>query len=92
YKKLYFMSRDGYLPMLVYQQVSSLYSNAPKAEYLYTSRKALMPYMLENTYDFYDLPIEVVNHTPRTVLSLLEFCTKKVVDADIINQLKLNGL
>lgn len=79
YKKLYFMSRDGYLPMLVYKQMAALYPDAPEAEYLYTSRKALMPFILSHLYDFYDMPIEIVNHTPKTVLSLLSFCTVDMV-------------
>ena len=82
YRKLYFMSRDGYLPMLVYKKLAALYPKAPRAEYLYTSRKALMPYILEHTYDFYDMPVEINNHTPRTLLSLLGFCTKSFVEAE----------
>ena len=94
YKKLYFMSRDGYLPLMVYKQLSSLYPNAPAAEYIYTSRKALMPFILETPYDFFNMPIEIANHTPATVLSLLDFCSKKQnkqeIFCDLLSTLKMN--
>ena len=94
YKKLYFMSRDGYLPLMVYKQLSSLYPNAPAAEYICTSRKALMPFILETPYDFFNMPIEIANHTPATVLSLLDFCSKKQnkqeIFCDLLSTLKMN--
>lgn len=92
YRKLYFMSRDGYLPMLVYQKLAALYPDAPAAEYLYTSRKALMPYILEHTYDFYDMPVETGNHTPRTLLALLGFCSKELCAEEIDAELEKEKL
>lgn len=92
YKKLYFMSRDGYLPMLVYKKLSALYPNAPEAEYLYTSRKALMPYILNSPYDLYEMPIEVKGHTPLTVYDLLKFCSREVTKDEFHALLKKSGI
>ena len=92
YSKLYFTSRDGYLPMLVYEQLKELYPNAPQAEYLYTSRRALMPYILKSPYDFYDMPIEIRNHTPETLLEILDFAIKdgsQSVLIDILHELNM---
>lgn len=82
YRKLYFMSRDGYLPMKIYEIVARVYPEAPAAEYLYTSRKALMPWILKEPFDFYDMPVEVVNHSPITLMQVLTFCSKNISKND----------
>ena len=66
YDNIYFMARDGYLPMLAY----NIFRNEenPKGEYIYTSRKMLLPAMIESKEDFFDLPVEYRNHTPATIL------------------------
>lgn len=70
YNKLVFMARDGYLPMNTYKIMKKLYNNVPKEEYLYVSRKALVPVTIIDELDFYKLPevINVTNHTPRDIL------------------------
>lgn len=74
YNEIYFMARDGYLPMLAY----NIFRNRenPKGKYIYTSRKMLLPVMIESKQDFFDLPVEYRNHTPETILELLKFCCK----------------
>lgn len=78
YRKLYFMSRDGYMPMKIFKIVSKAYPDAPSAEYLYASRKALMPWILKESFDFYDMPVEVLNHSPITLIQILAFCSKNI--------------
>lgn len=73
YDKIYFMARDGYLPMLAYNIYKN--ENDCQAEYLYTSRKLLLPAMIESKEDFFDLPVEFRNHSPETMLNLLDFCS-----------------
>lgn len=75
YDNIYFMARDGYLPMLAY----NLYKDSSdcKANYIYTSRRLLLPLMIVSKEDLYDLPIEFRNHTPATILDLLSFCCNK---------------
>lgn len=80
YKKLYFMSRDGYLPMLVYKKLAEQEDGAPKAEYLYSSRKALMPYIMNNTLDLYEYPTVIVNQSAETMKKRLAFCIKDIDD------------
>lgn len=73
YDKIYFMARDGYIPMLAY----NIYKNKDDCggEYIYTSRKLLLPLMIESREDLFDLPVEYRNHTPATILELLSFCS-----------------
>lgn len=87
YKKLYFMSRDGYLPMLVYMKLAEKDGNAPKAEYLYSSRKALMPYIMNNAFDLYDYPTVIVNQSAKTMRKRLAFCIKKDITDDIYREI-----
>lgn len=85
YDNIYFMARDGYLPMLAYNIFRN--NENPKGEYIYTSRKMLLPLMIESKEDFFDLPVEYRNHTPATILELLSFCCKdynaKTLDFDV---------
>lgn len=92
YENIHFMSRDGYLPMKIYEKYHEIYKNTPQAKYIYTSRKSLLPGMLLDKLDFYDLPIEFRNHTPKTILSLLKFCSKNINDENIKTELKENKI
>ncbi len=77
YSKIFFMARDGYLPMKAYSIAQNALGNMPEYEYIYASRKMLLPEMIESVQDLYDLPVEYRNHTPSTILSLLDFCRKE---------------
>ena len=76
YDKIFFMARDGYLPLKAFDIYKSASDNKVESEYIYASRKLLLPSMIVSKNDFYDLPVEFRNHTPNTILALLEFCTK----------------
>lgn len=72
--KISFMARDGYLIMEAYNILKKLYKDAPKAEYLYVSRKALIPVMISNKMDLYKIT-EIVywaNHSPKGMLKYLK--------------------
>jgi hypothetical protein len=43
----------------------------------------LLPAMIECEQDFYDLPVEFRNHTPHTILKLLDFCIDEVDEGKI---------
>lgn len=78
--KISFMARDGYLIMEAYDILKKLYKNAPESEYLYVSRKALIPVMISNKMDFYKMS-EIVwwdNHSPEGMLKYL----KDVINVD----------
>lgn len=73
YDKISFMARDGYLIMEAYKIMKQLYNNMPEEEYIYVSRKALIPVMITNKLDFYKLSeiLEIERHTPKGVLKYI---------------------
>ena len=73
YDKISFMARDGYLIMETYKIMKQLYKNMPQEEYMYVSRKALIPIMIVSKLDFYKLSeiIEIEKHTPKGVLKYI---------------------
>lgn len=86
YRRVIFTSRDGYLPMKAYQVYREHHSELPEISYLYVSRKAILPYMLMCTMDFYDLPIAYSFHNPRTIIELLDFCVVDNANQIVINE------
>ena len=82
YKDIYFLARDGYLPMQVFNIVNSA-SSGIKAHYIHGSRRLTMPFMVNSKNDLFDLPIERNNHTPESICNLLSFCSK--IEPDHIN-------
>lgn len=73
YDKISFMARDGYLVMETYKIMKKLYNNLPQEEYMYVSRKALIPIMITNKLDFYKLSeiLEIEKHTPKGMLKYI---------------------
>lgn len=80
YDTVYFMSRDGWMPMIAYNILREIKPDLPRAEYFYTSRQAVLPAMLRDKLDFYDLPIDVSRYNPRRLFGLLNFCTEITED------------
>ena len=78
YETLCFLSRDGYLPYIMYQHINLHFDNAPKAIYMRTSRKAMMPYIVRNANDIYAYPTEIRAQTPMSMRKLLMFCAKNI--------------
>lgn len=74
YDKICFLSRDGYLMNKLWNIRNKYMNNKIDCEYIYSSRKLLLPAMINNKIDFYDLPLEFKNHTPKSVLNILKFC------------------
>lgn len=74
YDKISFMARDGYLVMEAYKLIKQLYDNLPEEEYIYVSRKALMPIMISDTADFYKLSDLVAYdmQSPKRVIKYLD--------------------
>lgn len=73
YDKISFMARDGYLTMESYKLFKELYDNLPEEEYIYVSRKALMPIMISDKNDFYKLSdlVSYTTQSPKKVISNL---------------------
>lgn len=80
YDKVSFMARDGYLILESYKIMKELYSNPAVEEYLYVSRKALIPVMIVDKLDFYKLSeiIEIQTHSPKNVIKYV----KNILDID----------
>lgn len=72
-KTIHFLSRDGYLPMKAYEIYSRYAGGGADISYLYTSRKALLPFIAADRTAFYQLPIEFRAHTPMSLMKLLSF-------------------
>lgn len=81
YESIVFMARDGFLPMKAYNIIRRLYKNIPEEKYLYVSRKALIPVVVQNKNDYYKIPevINIYKNTPNTVFSYI----KDTVDYDV---------
>ncbi len=76
YEKIVFMARDGYLPIKCYDIMKKLYKNVPESDYLYISRKALVPITIQTKLDLYKLSevINVTNHSPNDILKYIKDC------------------
>lgn len=74
YEKIVFFARDGYWTLKAYQILEKLDKDSPKTEYLYISRRALIPVTLNNKFDFYKLSelIDIYKYTPKTILKYIK--------------------
>ncbi len=75
--RILFLSRDGYLPMKAYELFRACDPDLPEYGYLYCSRIAMLPVMVKEPADLFDLPIDITRHTPEKLLDLLSFCAKE---------------
>ena len=77
YEHLVFFARDGYLPMkalrMYLASVTPERSEFPDISYMQASRKAVMPVILRERVNFYQMPIEYRAHTPMTLVRVLAF-------------------
>jgi hypothetical protein len=74
--------------MRAYEIFTDFGEPSPTAQYAYASRKALMPAIVSNRLDFFDLPVEYRNHSPKTLLKVLKFFTRDFKEAEIEAQLR----
>jgi len=73
YKKIHFIARDGYIVKLIYDKLSQCYLDAPKSNYLYASRKSIIPALIHdmNLLHSMDNLINIKAFTPRKFLELI---------------------
>ncbi|MCL2363879.1 MAG: glycosyltransferase [Defluviitaleaceae bacterium] len=88
YSRIAYLARDGHLPILAHKTAAKYMNNLPKAEYYVASRKSVMPLMMQEQIDFYDMPIEITNHTAETLLDNLSFCMKNISEDEIAEVFK----
>ena len=75
-RKMIFLSRDGYLPKLVYDMLRDIEPDLPPSGYLHASRFSLLPAMFSCATDLFTLPIDPQYHTFKSVFELLSFCCR----------------
>ena len=80
YDSVVFMARDGYLPMEAYKLFRKIYKDLPEEKYLYVSRKALIPVIIQNKSDYYKIP-EVIDISNKTPLNIFNYI-KDTIDYD----------
>lgn len=73
YQKIFFGARDGYLPLMVYQELANC-STAIPASYLYVSRSSLSYGQYKDFFDFFD------HFEPDTSYKLRDFVKYFVID------------
>lgn len=91
-KRIFFTSRDGWLAMQGYESYRRYHPELPPSQYLYVSRKAVLPAMIRTKADFYDLPIEVDQYTPAHFLKVVQFCCRQMSDEATKNLLLLSPI
>ena len=72
-RKIHFVSRDGYLCKKMYDFIGKGYGAKAESNYLYLSRKAILPTGFQNTTDFYSIVDGmaeecIVKQTPESIL------------------------
>ncbi len=77
YQRIVFTSRDGWLVMAAYEKYRKYHPKLPQAAYLYVSRKSLLPVMLKEKADFYELPLIAEFYSPDSWTKLLKFCMRE---------------
>jgi len=89
-KNVYFLARDGYLPIRAYKKYQQNSCTNVFISYVQASRKALLPAIVKEKMNFYQLPIEYRAHTPNTLLSMLNFAARDISSRDWEKLLKKN--
>ena len=72
--QLIFLARDGYLPKKAYDTYRRIHPELPESAYLHVSRRSLLPGIIREPEDLYDLPVDISYQTPSKLLKLLAFC------------------
>ena len=73
-KKSFLWQGIGYLPIQAYRIMKKYYDNPPSEDYLYISRKSLIPVILKNKIEFLKLSetTNIYNNTPNDILNYID--------------------
>ena len=73
-KRINFIARDGYIPMKVFELLSSKLSDCPTTNYIYMSRRSSLPLLFPSSNDLYSLEkyFSFNRYTVEDVLSELQ--------------------
>lgn len=92
YGRIIYTSRDGWLYMKAHEIWRRHCRNLPDAKYIYVSREALLPAMIQKESDLYNLPVEVSQYTPRMLYDLLVFCADTSKEKELWKALDAKGI
>lgn len=89
YNKINFIARDGHLPFRAFNILKKVYKNSPESNYIYASRKSLLPYVIQgmNRYNLTSF-LAIEAHTPDSILRLFEM----VIDKESHKRLREAGI
>lgn len=94
YKNIHFVSRDGFLPMAFFNRLAPHFPEAPKADYIHATRRALLPVSLSKNLDFPGL-IRLqwfrAQTCPRDIIHLFAFCVKPMRESEMDSRLAQAG-
>ena len=93
YGKLWFLSRDGWLPFRIMTEEADRKEETDRIEeagsgreipfetgYLYCSRRAMLPFLLRDRTALFRPPSVPEHHSPASILDLYAFCTREDFD------------
>lgn len=90
-QNIVFLSRDGYLPKLSFDMLKHYFNVSDiTTSYVPCSRMALMPWIIENENGLFNLPVDYLSHSPRSIIALLEKYISNYSD-DTISELLTNA-
>lgn len=74
YEHLHFIARDGCLPRKAFEILNKVYQQKIDIQYIYLSRKAIFPLLMQSPDDYYGLTklINIFSHSPEKLLRLFE--------------------
>lgn len=72
YKKIHFLARDGYLPKKIYDLVRKYQKDLPESDYVYISRKSMIPVTVRSEMDLYSIKenCSVWGQSPESIYTL----------------------
>ena len=94
YRKIHFVARDGYATKIIYEHLKKIDSEAPESNYLYLSRKAMLPLVVSRKEDFFMLDewVNIKLYTPREFLENMHELIPIAFDHDFEREMRDDGI
>lgn len=90
YKNVYFLARDGYLPMKIFDIYNKWTGAGRNIHYIHASRTLTLPLFIKQKTDLYDLPVAVSHHNPLSICKMISFCLNSQGD-ELTEKLSVSG-
>lgn len=94
YNKIHFLARDSYLIKEIFDIIAQNVQDAPISNYLYASRRSLIPIMIKEKVDLYDLDsiISIYQQTPKKIINLLKDILSDEIQLNLEQKCYINGI